>query len=77
MSREIQLHIDNVEELDVPYSKLIDAVGYLSTWGLSYPFVDIYREGKTDLIAHYSKENGDHGYTIGAIWNGASYGFHS
>jgi hypothetical protein len=38
----------------------------------------IYNDGKdADLVAHYYKENGSHGYTIGAVWHGDDYGFHS
>lgn len=51
------------------------AIGYLATWG-GYPQVSIYSDGKADLIAVYSPD-GIRGYTIGAIWDGISYSFHS
>ena len=60
------------------------AIGYLSTWGLSYPFVDIYINVKdTEFTACYRKrafEQGDSpAYVIGAVFNKQSkkFGFHS
>lgn len=60
------------------------AIGYLSTWGLNYPFVDIYINVKdTEFTACYRKkafEQGDSpAYVIGAIFNKQSkkFGFHS
>ena len=78
--RTIQLEIDiNKTDINVPVAKLFNAIGYLSTWNqTSYPKVVIYNDGKdANLIAHYYKENGSHGYTIGAVWHGDDYGFHS
>jgi hypothetical protein len=66
--------------IDVPMDKLFNAIGYLSTWSMSYPKVSIYRDNKSpNLMAHYFKENGDCGYTISAIWDGTceKYSFHS
>ena len=60
------------------------AIGYLSTWGLNYPFVDIYINVKdTEFTACYRKrafEQGDSpAYVIGAVFNKQSkkFGFHS
>ena len=59
-------------------------IGYLSTWGLSYPFVDIYINVKdTEFTACYRKkafEQGDSpAYVIAAVFNKQSkkFGFHS
>ena len=57
------------------------AIGYLSTWGLNYPFVDIYLSVKeAEFTACYHKELTDSpAYVIGAVFNKQSkkYGFHS
>lgn len=57
------------------------AIGYLSTWGLNYPFVDIYLNVKdAEFTACYRKELADSpAYVIGAVFNKQSkkYGFHS
>ena len=59
------------------------ALGYLSLWNWStYPFVNIVlmgdSEGEMELLASYRKEEGgEAGYTIGAVWHGNDFGFHS
>ncbi len=60
------------------------AIGYLSTWGFNYPFVDIYINVKdTEFTACYRNkafEQGDSpAYVIGAVFNKQSkkFGFHS
>lgn len=54
------------------------AIGYLSTWNTSYPYVQIYRDGKDiDLVATYRDVEGDRAYVIGAVWHDDHYGFHS
>lgn len=53
------------------------AIGHLSTWNLNYPYVNIYRDGGADLVASYRDVEGDRQYTIGAVWHGDHYGFHS
>ena len=57
------------------------AIGYLSTWGLNYPFVDIYLSVKeAEFTACYHKELTDSpAYVTGAVFNKQSkkYGFHS
>jgi hypothetical protein len=58
------------------WDKLWTAIGYLSSWNLSYPTVDIFKDGGDDLVAVYSKD-GDRVYTIGAVWHDDHYGFHS
>lgn len=59
------------------WDKLWTAIGYLSTWNLSYPTVNIYRDRDNDLVAVYHKEDGERAYVIGAVWHGTDYGFHS
>lgn len=58
------------------------ALGYLSTWSMSYPTCNIYADGTItsdhpDFFAVYQDDAGNTKYTIGAVWNGSSYGFHS
>ncbi len=58
------------------------ALGYLSLWNWSsFPHVDIVlmgRKGDMELCAYYRKEEGGPaGYTIGAVWHGDHFGFHS
>ena len=57
--------------------KLWGAIGYLSTWNMSYPTCNIYPDGDTDMVAVYLNEQGERGYVIGAVWHGDHYGFHS
>lgn len=57
-------------------------IGYLSTWGFSYPFVDIYLTNpkEAELTACYRKEaKGSPMFVLGAIFNKQSkkYEFHS
>lgn len=59
------------------WDKLWGAIGYLSSWNLSYPYVTIFRDGATDLVAVYKDSSGVRQYTIGAVWHGAHYGYHS
>lgn len=59
------------------WNKLWEAIGYLSTWNLSYPYVTIHRDGTDDLVAVYRDVEGDRQYVIGAVWHGEHYGFHS
>lgn len=58
------------------------AIGYLSIWGCSYPFVDIFisNNKEAEFTACYRKEEGGSpAYVIGAVFNKQSkkYGFHS
>jgi hypothetical protein len=80
--RNVELNFDADELTDlceVGPDKIERALGYLSTWGFSrFPLVRILRDReKTDFIAHYFNEDGNWGYTIGAVWHGDHYGFHS
>jgi len=83
--RNIDLNLTSEDMIQIAESigtwdKLWTAIGYLSTWNLSYPTVHIYREsgyGSTDLYAVYSNEAGETKYVIGAVWHEDHYGFHS
>lgn len=80
-TRTITIHMDAVTQ-----NKMIEAadpdlwwraLGYLSTWNMTYPTVDIYQDGETDMTAVYSDEQGNRRYVIGAVWHEDHYGFHS
>lgn len=81
--RTITLHLSATEKTlmaeRVGSQELFKALGYLGTWNMTFPHVDIYSDGETDLVASYKCADGSRGYTIGAIWNAAEsrYGFHS
>lgn len=91
MARTVHLHLTNEDyvRIGMPsppdytpapgHAKLYEAIGYLSSWNLSYPTVHIYTDDKYDLIAVYQKQDGERGYVIGAVWREAEgkYGFHS
>ena len=53
------------------------AIGYLSTWNMTFSKVEIHVDGETDMVAVYKDENNNVGYVIGAVWHGDHYGFHS
>lgn len=63
------------------WDKLHEAIGYLSTWNMSYPNVVIYRDGTkagdADLVAVYSDAERNVKYVIGAVWHEDHYGYHS
>lgn len=59
--RTTQIHLTQ-EQLDslcavMSSSEVFSALGYLSTWSQSaYPIVDIYHDGKHELLACYRKQ---------------------
>lgn len=56
------------------------AVGYLSTWNMTFPRVILYYNAKElEITASYYTETGDLGYCIGAVFDETSrqFGFHS
>lgn len=89
MARTVNIHLEDEDYVrigipsppDYPkppgHSKLYEAIGYLSSWNLNYPTVDIYTDGGFDLVAVYRKADGERGYVIGAVWHEDHYGFHS
>lgn len=63
---------------DVGHDHLWKAIGYLSQWASGvYPEVHIYFDYDCDLVAHYNDPDCGRQYTIGAVWHGDHYGFHS
>ena len=81
-NRNIQLLLSQEDMIIIAeeigtWDKLWEAIGYLSTWNLSYPIVRIHRDGKTDMVAVYLKGDNELGYVIGAVWHDDHYGFHS
>lgn len=79
--RSITLSIDAVRQMEiateVSHEKLWEAIGYLSSWNMSFPSVIIYADYNQDLVAVYRHEDGSRGYVIGAVWHDDHYGFHS
>lgn len=65
----------------IPRNEYYAAIGYLSSWNMTFPTVDIYPHGhsetNTDLLAVYKREDGTVGYTLAAIWQETYYSFHS
>jgi len=56
------------------------AVGYLSTWNMTFPQVVLYYNARDlEITASYYNEAGELGYCIGAVFNDDSkqFGFHS
>lgn len=82
-TRTVTIHIDAVKQTEIRTAvgaeAFYKAVGYLSTWNMTFPHVDIYADTDADLIAVYKNADSTHGYTIGAIYNTTTntYGFHS
>lgn len=83
-NRTINLHINAVDKTKVCETSgdrnFYDAIGYLSTWNMTYPTVDIYvaDSGEVpELFACYLDAAGESQYAIGAVWNGERFGFHS
>ena len=79
--RTVELNLTSEDMITIAESigtwdKLWEAIGYLSTWNLSYPVVNIFKDRDNDLVAVYFKD-GDRMYTIGAVWHDDHYGYHS
>ena len=77
MDRTVEIFIDDERLEEVPRKELDTAIGYLSNWGRQrFDKCRIYNDGINDLIAVYFQ--GDvRGFTIGAVWRGSEYTFHS
>ena len=79
--RTVELNLTSEDMITIAESigtwgKLWEAIGYLSSWNLSYPVVNIFKDRDNDLVAVYFKD-GDRMYTIGAVWHDDHYGYHS
>ena len=84
--REVLILMDATQQTqimeEVGRQNFFAAIGYLSTWNMSYGFVQITQDGDTDMVAVYkdtqdSWEDGPVKYVIGAVWHDDHYGFHS
>lgn len=76
----------NFDELMAGHTdKLSAALGYLATWGSSecFPEVVIRCIGDhgcwrgPEITAYYRNAEGKCGFTIGAVWDGSEFSFHS
>ena len=65
--RKIALNLTHLPG-DVPSECINKAIGYLSTWNMKYPEVEIFQEvgHSKNLMAVY--RNGNSEYVIAAIW---------
>ena len=80
--REVRILMDSAQQTQimevVGRQNFFAAIGYLSTWNMSYDFVQITQDDTTDMVAVYKDtEDGPVRYVIGAVWHGDRYGFHS
>jgi len=80
--REVLILMDSVQQTqimeEVGRQNFFAAIGYLSTWNMSFGFVQITQDGDTDMVAVYKNTaDGPIGYVIGAVWHEDHYGFHS
>lgn len=80
-NRTVTIHMDAVVQSTMrdatDPAEWFRAIGYLSTWNMTFPKVDIYPDGDTDMMALYRDAAGKVGYVIGAVWHEDHYGFHS
>ena len=76
-TRTVSIHLSPEDKLEIAsrtnWKELHRAIGYLSSWGLEYPRVTIYRFCATDLAADYFNDNDEHAYSVTAIWHGDHY----
>lgn len=86
--RDCYIHIDAVRKTEISAitggGQLLLAIGYLATWNMTFPVVNIYSsvEGENvELTARYTHGDGYPGpsYVIGAIFDRAAgkFTFHS
>ena len=80
--REVLILMDSAQQTqimeEVGRQNFYAAIGYLSTWNMSYGFVRITQDGDTDMVAVYrDTADGPTKYVIGAVWHEDHYGFHS
>lgn len=84
--RTITLNLDAVTKTEIAeitgHDKLHAALGYLSVWNMSFAHVTISGgvfDGNPELLATYRADADapSVGYTIGAVWHGDHFGFHS
>jgi hypothetical protein len=84
--RTVTLNMDSAVQslmrLKTNQTEWYRAIGYLSSWNMTFAHCDIYVDGATDMVAVYRDRQGEHeqgerSYTIGAVWHDDHYGFHS
>jgi hypothetical protein len=81
--RNIQYAFDAVELNAVhhatDYKQVESALGYLSSWNMSFPIVTIYIAGDEEIRAVYYNKADDKraGYVLAAVWHDDHFGFHS
>jgi hypothetical protein len=84
--RSVTLNMDSATQVSMRCrtdpTEWYKAIGYLSSWNMSFAYCDIYIDGATDMVAVYRDRQGEHrkgerSYTIGAVWHQGQYGFHS
>lgn len=62
----------------VGHTAFYNAIGYLSSWNMSYPNVVIFVDQKElEIQASYRDEKDNPKYFICGVWHGDHYGFHS
>jgi len=77
------LNAEDIEKIaqSTNWDKLMTAIAYLSTWNIAtFPVVTITRDrmDTNDLFALYhDPKHPERRYSIGAVWHGDHYGFHS
>ena len=63
------------------YKEVCDALGYLSSWNMSFPIVLIYIVDKDEIRAVYRNSENDvyPGYVLAAVWreDDKKFSFHS
>jgi len=74
--KRIETYLDEARLEHIPKTQLHIAIGRLVLFA-SYPIVKIYNDGESDLIANYYDEDMMPKFTIGAVWRGTEYTFHS
>ena len=80
--REVRILMDATQQTqimeEVGRQNFFAAIGYLSTWNMSFGFVQITQDDTTDMVAVYKDTaDGPTKYVIGAVWHDDHYGFHS
>jgi len=80
--REVRILMDATQQTQIMEAvgrqNFFASIGYLSTWNMSFGFVQITQDDTTDMVAVYKDtENGPTKYVIGAVWHDDHYGFHS
>lgn len=80
--RKVTIFLDAVKQQEIIQAtgakEFFEALGYLSTWNMTFDEVHIQSDGDLDLLAMFWKEGAQQpGYVIGAVWHDDHYGFHS